>query len=117
MIFATENAIQDIIAGRKLRTRRKSPRYQVGKKYAIQPGRTKPAIKEGRIRILKIRGETKNGYGYPISKKEAKLEGNYTPEEFEELYENMHKNWEWRYAYDIRFVKTKSYKSKKLDEF
>lgn len=77
----------------------------MGKSYPIRPGRTKPGIKEGRIFIIEKWKEEKNGFGYPISKEEALLEGNYTPEEFEELYEKMYKNWETRYSYNIKYIR------------
>jgi len=51
VIFSKSDHIQQIILGTKTQTRRPSDRYQVGKTYAIQPGRGKPAIPEGRIFI------------------------------------------------------------------
>lgn len=124
MIFSIEGHIQQIIEGKKRMTRRSSDQYQEGKVYAIQPKRTAKGIPEGKIYISMKKKEWKpdlsdipedNHFarrwrqmeaGYPIRDWQAKLEGNYTPEEFEELYEKLHPNWQTRYAYLFTFFDT-----------
>ena len=103
MIFAVSNHVELIKKGLKTETRRSSDRYEVGKSYAVQPCRTCKAILEGRILITQKRKE-KYRLDSPISKSDAKAEGDYTPEEFEELYEKLHSYWLIRYAYTFRFI-------------
>jgi len=121
MIFSIEGHIQKIINDEKLETRRPSGKYKVGKLYAIQPRRGQKGIPDGKIYIgLKIRewkpdlsylpedahfARRWNQYesGYPILEWKAKLEGGYTPEEFEELYEKMYPGWQERWAYNFTF--------------
>jgi len=106
-------------------TRRPTDRYKFGKLYAIQPGRCKPGIPEGKIYIGSKYREWKpdlsdlpedakfakawreSEAGYPIREWAAKAEGGYTPEEFEELYEEMYPGWTERWAYHICFFTTK----------
>lgn len=102
MIFSVGDHIQQIIAGKKTQTRRKSGGYIVGKTYAVQPGRTKPGIPEGRILITDKRSETR---AY-ISVEDAKAEGGYTPYEFEKLYRRMDYAWQKRYVYTFKFIPT-----------
>jgi len=102
VIFAKADHIRQIIAGTKTQTRRPSGRYQVGRTYAVQPGRGKPAIPEGRILITGKRLEDRR-----ISREDAKVEGGYTPDEFETLYESMYPDWVWRYAYTFKFIPAK----------
>jgi len=124
MIFAVKDHIQQIIDGTKTMTRRSSDRYKVGQLYAIQPGRGKPGIPDGKIYIGWKKKEWKpdlsdlpedarfaRGWrsmeaGYPITEWEAKAEGGYTSEEFEELYEKMHPNWTERWIYSFSFFTT-----------
>jgi len=103
MIFSVGNHIELIKKGQKTQTRRDSDRYEVGKTYAIQPKRTAKAIKEGRIKIIDKICEV---WPYRINPDNAKSEGDYTPEEFEELYDKLHPNWDCRYAYTFRFLPT-----------
>ena len=102
MIFSMADHVEQIKNGSKTQTRRKSHTYLVGKTYSIQPGRTKPGIKEGRILIVDKIVETN-----PFDKilyKDAKAEGGYNPPEFEELYAKMYPGWKERYAYTFKFV-------------
>lgn len=110
MIFSVGDHIQQIIAGKKTQTRRKSDWYRVGRTYSIQPGRTKPGIPEGRILITKKRSEFQPNV---ISEEDAEAEGGYTPRQFEKLYRRMDREWSStsykfavRYAYTFRFVPT-----------
>ena len=106
MLNIVKHDIEQIKAGTKRQTRRPTDRYQVRKLYAIQPGRGKPGIPEGKIYIGEITREWKPDLsdlpegreaifarrwremeaGYPIKEWAAKEEGGYTSEEFEELY-------------------------------
>jgi len=103
MIFSMGDHIKQIIAGTKTQTRRKSGWYQVGKTYAIQSGRTKPGIPEGRILIISKRTEYQPNV---VSGEDALAEGGYTPGKFEELYRGMNWGWDVRYAYTFKFVAT-----------
>ena len=107
MIFSISNHITQIIEGTKTMTRRPTDRYEVGKTYAIQPGRGKFGIPEGRILILDVWSEREDDWypiAKPISKFDADDEGGYTPEDYEELYEKMYAGWQIRYAYKFKFV-------------
>lgn len=99
MIFSVGNHVQLIQKGQKTQTRRDSDRYEVGKTYAIQPCRTCKAIKEGRIMIIDKKWEM--GFVHPV---DAKAEGGYRVDEFEELYEKLHPFWYKRWAYTFRFI-------------
>jgi hypothetical protein len=101
MIFSVDGSIEKIKAGTKKQTRRPTHRYQTRKSYAIQPGRTKPGITDGRIRIWEVDVEFQ---GEKISKLDARQEGGYTPEKFEELYEKIYPGWKVRYVYRFRFI-------------
>ena len=105
MIFSVGDHIQQIMDGSKTQTRRKSDWYQVGKTYSIQPKRTKPAIKEGRILITEKREERQCNN---ISESDAQAEGGYTPPQFEALYGRMYNRWSLRYAYTFKFIPTPS---------
>lgn len=104
MIFSVDGSIEKIKAGTKTQTRRPTDRYQVGKDYAIQPGRTKPGIPEGRIMIIGKQEEWKKIPVDLVDSREAILEGGYTPEEFEALYQKMYPGWEKRWAYAIDYM-------------
>ena len=113
MIFSIGDHIEQIRAGTKTATRRPTDRYQVGKLYAIQPGRGKRGIPDGKIYIGQKIREWKPDFsdlpkgaqfaklwremeaGYPIPEYAAKTEGGYTPQEFEEVYEKMYCNVVW----------------------
>jgi hypothetical protein len=73
----------------------------IGKFYSIQPSRTSKGIPEGRILILY---KSKEARGNRISHFDAKMEGGYTPDGFEELYEKMYPDWRIRWAYTFKFV-------------
>jgi len=108
MIFSIEKHIQQIMDGNKTQTRRKSGRYEVGRLYAIQPGRGKKGIPDGKILITAKAEEYKSEspiWGH-ILKWQAEAEGGYTPEEYEELYESMYPGWEKRYAYLFEYYTT-----------
>jgi len=128
MIFSISDHIEQIIKETKTMTRRPTDRYQVGKLYTIQPGRTKKGIPDGKIYIGQKIREWKPDFsdlpkneraqafaklwqemesGYPIPEWAAKAEGGYTPKEFEELYEKMYPEWTERWAYHLMFVSTK----------
>ena len=121
MIFSVEDHIEQIKAGTKTQTRRGSGKYQVGKLYAVQPCRTCKGIVEGKVYIGEKVKEWRPDFsdlpksarfarkwremeaGYPIRDYNAKAEGGYTPEEYEELYEKMHPGWTERWAYYFSF--------------
>ena len=104
MIFSMDTHIQQIISGEKTQTRRKSDCFIVGRTYAIQPGRSKPGISEGRILITSKIPEIVSQYNR-ISVSDAQAEGGYTPEQFEELYSEIYPGWNFRYVYTFRFIK------------
>jgi len=103
MIFAEDDHDELVIQRKKTQTRRESGRYQIGKDYAIQKCRTCPARPEGRILILKKKPEMVE-VDTPISVEDALAEGGYTPEQYERLYEKMHRGWLDRWAYEFRFI-------------
>ncbi len=108
MIFSIGNQIQQIIEGTKTQTRRPTDRYEVGKLYAIQPGRGKKAIPKGRILILNKWEERQDAW-YPITPNAISMfdsvdEGGYTPEDYEALYEKMYPGWKIRSAYRFKFI-------------
>lgn len=103
MIFSIGNHIQQIIEGTKTQTRRPTDRYEVGKTYAIQPGRGKKGIPEGRVLILKKWGELSLSMSR-ISEEDARAEGGYTPDQYEALYDKMYPVWRVRYAYKLKFI-------------
>lgn len=111
MIFSKDH-IKQIIARTKTQTRRKSPYYRVGRTYSIQPGRTKKGIPEGRILIIRKREEKYLDGG--ISVIDALAEGDYTPGQYEILFQNMYPYWIVRYAYTFRFVENEQFRSMKL---
>ena len=112
MIFSIAGHIEMIKSGDKTETRRQSGLYIVGGSYSIQPGRTKPGILEGRIRILKRIVEIK--FDSPISEKSAWAEGKYTSLEFENLYSEMYPGWNSRFAYTFEYVRTLRVSQNKL---
>jgi len=125
MIFSKSDHIQQIINGTKTVTRRPSDRYKVGGLYKIQPGRGKKGIPDGRIYIGQkyrewkpdlsdlpedshfIRRWRQYDAGYPIRDYQAKMEGGYTPDEYEELYEKMYPGWTERWVLYFCFFTVK----------
>jgi len=121
MIFNVADHIEQIKAGTKTQTRRSSDRYQEDKLYAVQPGRGKKGIPEGKIFInFKIReykpdlGDLPEDAvferrwreadaGYPIRDWSAEAEGGYTVDEYEALYEAMHPGWTERWCYHFTY--------------
>lgn len=106
MIFSIGAHIEQIKNGEKTQTRRKSPSYLLGQTYAIQPGRTKPGIQEGRIMITRKIEEWRLDEVI-ISESDALAEGGYTPVQFESLFRRMYPEWVRRYAYTFKFIPTK----------
>jgi hypothetical protein len=105
MIFSVDGSIEKIKLGTKTQTRRPTDRYQVGKTYAIQPGRTKPGIPEGRIKIVKKwKEEFSPSILSWIPAWDADAEGGYKSQDFELLYQKMYPNWTERYAYEFEYV-------------
>lgn len=90
---------------RKSQTRRTAksltPRYRVGKTYAIQPGRGKLAV--GRIRILSARLHVLED----ISDADVRAEGFANREEFLKAYQNINAHQYGRvcWAYEFELVK------------
>ena len=121
MIFSVEGHIEQIKAGTKTQTRRGSGKYQVGKLYAVQPGRTKPGIPDGKILIVAKRIEARppnmSSAWWKISPEEARDEGGYTPEEYEELYEKMHPGWTRRWAYLFKYYPIEAIEMMKRGQF
>ena len=111
MIFSIDGHIDLIKRGKKTQTRRPSDRYQVGKAYSIQPGRGIKGIPEGKILIIDKKGESAHRRG--ISMRDAKAEGDYSPNSFEDLYEKMYPHWKTRWAYHFKF---KQSKRREIDE-
>jgi len=75
----------------------------VGHFYSIQPTRTSKGIPDGKILITGKVKETRGSM--PISERDAKAEGGYTPQQYEKLYEKMHPSWRERTAYWFVFFK------------
>jgi hypothetical protein len=114
MIFSGEHEgkkhFDMVLDGSKTRTTRLSGKYQVGKDYAIQPKRAKNGIEGYRILIDKKTKEAPDFWvgDYPdwsISYKDAKSEGGYMPEEFEEAFKKLNPKWDgrerWAYEFHV----------------
>jgi len=82
MIFSI-NHIRQICGGEKTQTRRLSDKYQVGHTYSIQEHYGGSGLKFSKIRITDKRLEHPP---FLISEADAKAEGGYTSEEYEELW-------------------------------
>lgn len=108
MIFSEADHIEQIKAGTKTQTRRASDKYQIDRLYAIQPGRGKKGIPDGKILITAKTDEwnSENPVWGRILEWQARAEGGYTPEEYEELYESMYPGWTVRYAYLFEYFTT-----------
>ena len=102
MIFSVSNHVQQIVSGEKTQTRRESNWYKVDTSYAIQSGRNKPGIPEGRVLITSKVTETYSPIR--ISREDALAEGGYNHEAFEMLYRRMYPEWPVRYAYTFKFI-------------
>ena len=117
MIFSVADHIKQIVSGDKTQTRRDSPKYQTGHTYAIQPGRGKPGDKRGCIIITHMwieKAHNEKGEKNFIHPLDAEVEGGYTSEEYEVLYERLHPLWETRYAYEFKFIPFGSLESKEM---
>jgi len=101
MIFSLADHIEQIKAGTKTQTRRPTDRYKEDHLYAIQPGRGKPGIPDGKILIIGVMEEWKGNDSswWHILEWQAKAEGGYTSDEYEDLYEKMYPGWKVRFAY------------------
>jgi len=119
LIFSIEGHIPLVVAGFKIESRRPSDKYKVGNFYAIQPARGKPGIPDGKILIVAKREEEKTEFKpwYYVLPHEAKAEGGYTPEEYEELYEGMYPSWQTRWAYLFKYYPTKAIEMMERGEF
>jgi len=108
MIFSKADHIYQIQQGTKTQTRRPTDRYKIGTLYAIQPGRGKKGIPDGKILITgkRVEYKTPSPMWYYVLEDEAQAEGGYTPEEYEKLYEKMYPSWEKRYSYLFRYFPT-----------
>ena len=120
MIFSGEHEgkkhFDMVLDGSKTRTTMLSGRYQVGKDYAIQPKGTKKGIEGYRILIDKKTKEAPDFWveNYPdwsISYKDAKAEGGYMPEEFEEVFRKLNPKWDGRerWAYEFHVMEFSEY--------
>jgi hypothetical protein len=98
MIFNVPGHIDMIRNGTKTQTRRVNRGiYQVGRDYAVQQKRGVKAEIDIRIVMDRIREETiaefhhddSTIYPISISKEDAWAEGGYTPEQFEETYQEF----------------------------
>ena len=109
MIFSVKGHVEQILAKTKTQTRRKSPTYLVDRDYAIQPRRTAPGLRKGRILITEKWEERYRNGSHPfyISRQDAKAEGGYTPEEFENLFQLMHPQWITRFCYKFKYLTRK----------
>jgi len=117
MIFSLADHIEQIKAGTKTQTRRPTNRYKEDHLYAIQPGRGKKGIPDGKILVLGCVEEHRSGlvlFGL-LTKEAAKAEGGYTPEEYEDLYEKMYPGWEIRYAYLFDYFTTEEIELSETD--
>jgi hypothetical protein len=103
LIFSVEGHIKQIVDGVKTQTRRNSNRYQVGKSYKVQPCRGCEGIHEGVIHII---GKWSEDSPYTISEGDAESEGEYTPEEYEQVYSKLYPGWKRRYVYVFKFMVT-----------
>ncbi|MHA2052710.1 MAG: hypothetical protein ACW99F_03835 [Candidatus Hodarchaeales archaeon] len=111
MIFSIEDHIEMIKSGQKTQTRRQSNFFKVNKTYSIQPGRGKPGIAEGRIRITNKKSESRLN---KISLSDAWDEGMYMQLEFERLYNDLYPGWQLRYVYTFVYVPIQVYRKEKL---
>lgn len=107
MIFSKADHIEQIIEGTKTQTRRIAgplgANYQVGKTYAVQPGRGRRGISEGRILITKRWKEKRYEL---VNERDAQAEGGYIPMEYEDLFESMYPRWKARWCYEFKFIPT-----------
>ena len=86
MIFGPD-LIGKVLSGEKIVTRRRSSRYQVGKVYAVQPGRGKKHL--GHIEIVGVWTEPLRTVGAA----EARLEGFGSVGDFLRDWRRLYGNW------------------------
>lgn len=111
MIFSVADHVEQIVNGTKTQTRRDSGKYEVGRTYAIQPGRTKPADPRGRILITHNwleHSTTSDGEIFQIHPIDAEAEGGYGVDEYEKLYDQLHPEWKHRWVYEFEFWSAES---------
>jgi len=106
MIFSLEH-IEQIKNVTKTQSRRVNRgMYQVGKDYAVQPGRGKNGIPGLRIVMDDISEELVLGFKRPISKEDALAEGGYTPLGYEIEFERCYPNWDgirrWVFKFHVK---------------
>lgn len=115
MIFSCNCHVQAIIDGIKTQTRRRQTlNYKKGGLYSVQPKRTAKGIPNGKILITDKILETKEK-DYPIGIEDAYAEGGYTPDDYEQLYEKLHPQWQNRTKLTFVFVPTKELKQLHLE--
>lgn len=112
MIFSVAGHVEKVLSGEKTQTRRIRPfshglycRYEVGKTYAVQPGRGKKSV--GRILVTRVDCESRWGDG-PISEADAKAEGGYTQQQYEDLWASMYPGWDQRWVIHFQPVREAS---------
>jgi len=106
MIFQKVH-VEQILEGTKTQTRRLNRGYyRVGRTYSIQPCRTCKGTRGHRIKMLEILPEGGDLRSIPLSQEDAKAEGGYSPEEFEELFLKLNPKWggEMRYVFKFSLV-------------
>lgn len=104
MIFQKKH-VEQILEGTKTQTRRLNRGYyRIGQTYSIQPCRTCKGIVGYRIEIREILPEGREVRGISISPEDAKAEGGYSPEEFEELFLKLNPTRGGEMRYVFKFV-------------
>ena len=87
MIFG-KDMVEKVLSGAKTVTRRRLPvRYQVGRVYAVQPGRGKRHV--GHIRVLGMNEECLGGISY----RSAQAEGFESPSAFSAYWIALRGGW------------------------
>lgn len=101
MIFSPEH-IEQIQNVTKTQTRRVNRGvYRVGRDYSVQPRRCQKGIPNLRIVMDDIYFEAIRSIHQIISVENAKAEGGYTPEEYEEEFKRLYPKWDgiWRWVF------------------
>ena len=115
MIFAIQGHIGMIRVGTKTQTRRVNRGiYQVGKDYAVQSKRGMKAEPDIRIvmdRIWEEEVSKPNIFFTPITKENALVEGGYTSEEYEKVFQELNPKWSgwdrWTFEFHVIEVQRK----------
>ena len=109
MIFSEEH-IEKIRNWTKTQTQRVNRGiYQVGKDYAVQPGKGERGIPNLRVVIDEVQREERFfGAPMPISFEDALAEGGYSPDEFEKLFQQINPKWNglvrWAFKFHVKEV-------------